>query len=307
MNIIRYTNDDTIEYNWNQNAKNYICDIFNMTRDSFEKNTILPKLQTVYDYDEGITLVALMFYMRNIRKSSGPHNHGKGKGEKLISYTILLWLLENHEKIFIVNYITFIQMGYYKDCLILASIAKQQTIPEYKIILLLTPMAIALSNDDENLYIAQLSGNYSNITMSRAAKWAPRQGKAYSHCIPYLKQLCGITGAKSNMKWRKYIQRLTIASKSPKTIETLLSSKQYENINFNFIPIKAFNLYKNKFKRTGELSTKYHNYLRDIMFYKNINDTSISEFELDKITPYDTVFNTVSKYIPLVNGLPTTY
>jgi hypothetical protein len=320
MSSITGINNDTIEYNCSQNVKTYICEIFNMTRDSTVKNNkyLLSKLQSVWDYDEGITLVALMFYTRNIRKYSGLHDeykHGKGKGEKILSYTILLWLLENYEKMFIVNYMTFIHLGYYKDCLLLASMAKQKKIHEYKVIWLLEPMAIALLNDAKNLNIAQQSRNYEKINMSLAAKWAPRQGKAYSHCIPYLKQMCGITGSKSDMKWRKYIRRLTISSKTPETIETLLSSDRYKNINFHFIPIKAFNLYKNKFKKTPELSAKYYNFLQYIEFSKNYKSihkpiydvVDVSLVKLNKLEPDSMTFYIISKYIPLVNGIPTSY
>jgi hypothetical protein len=256
-------------------AKLYIYDIFNMPR-GINKKKVYDKLQTVWDYDKGITLVALMFYTRNIRKNI---NDTKGKGEKLISYYIVLWLLKNYKYMFVSNYMTFINMGYFKDCLILATMAKSNNMPDDDIMLLLAPMALALANDEEKLInMYKLCINYvennininiklNSLNLSLASKWAPRQGKAYSNCIPYLKILCGLTGIKSDMKWRKYIRQI-VQSKSLNTIETLLSTKQYSNIDFKTVPNKAFKLYENKFSSTPELTLKYNQYLNQGHVYK---------------------------------------
>jgi hypothetical protein len=262
------TNNGATAHEWKQISSTVICDIFNMGRGVCE-NEIVNKLPLVWAYDtSGIWYVALMFYMRNIRKMG---NSPKGKGERLLSYYMCLWLLKNHKNMFMANYFRFVQeIGYYKDCLNLAKMAKEQKYDASDILLLLMPMAVSLM-EDENLIIQKhlyksIGTKTNELKLSLAAKWAPREGKAFTQLIPYLKQLCNITGPKSDMKWRKYIQQITYGNTSV-TIEKLLSTKQYDKVNFKTVPSKAFNLYKNAFKRIPELTEKFDMFLSKVQSY----------------------------------------
>jgi hypothetical protein len=69
------------------------------------------------------------------------------------------------------------------------------------------------------------------------------------------------------MKWRKFIQQI-IHHKKIKTIETLLSTKQYDLIEFKTVPSKAFNLYKKSFERIPELTERYSEFLKQVFIGK---------------------------------------
>lgn len=265
------TDNGAVAYDWGVTEKASICDIFNMTRGANEED-IVKKLPMAWNYGNepnGTWFVALMFFMRNIRKNTydiGENliNVSKGKGEKLLSYYMALWLLKHFPDVFNANYIRFVQdMGYYKDCLILAKMAKERKYSDNEIRTILMPMAISLIDDENKIIKKHLSGSREKITLTLASKWAPREGKAFSYLIPYLKQLCNITGAKSDMRWRIYIRQISRGNES-KTIESLLSTKQYDLINFKAVPSKAFNLYKNAFMRIPELSDKFVAFLNNV-------------------------------------------
>jgi hypothetical protein len=287
-----------------------ICDIFNMPRGSSEID-IVSKLSLVWSYGSnekaGIWYVALMFYMRSIRKL---YDLPKGKGEKLISYYMILWLLSNHRHMFMNNYFSFIRdMGCYKDCLHLAKLAKEKQYSDYDIRLLLVPMAVSLIEDEKLIIHAYLNKIKTKQNLSLASKWAPREGKAFTMLIPYLKQLCNITGKNSNVKWRKYIQMFVFENNNELTIETLLSTKQYNKVNFETVPLKAFDLYKNTFSRTAELNIKYTNYLnriktdeRNIAFLYGFDPCNIDNFlSTNSLETNECPIQIIKKYLPLVD------
>ena len=267
------TNYDTNIYDCDEIEKVSICDIFNMTRDATEKD-VISKLPMVWNYGNktnGVWVVALMFYMRNIRSVDCVISEecnvkvSKGRGEKLLSYYIALWLLRKDPQLFCTNYNRFVHdLGYYKDCLLLAKMAKDRGYSTDEIRTLLMPISISLMCDENIIVKEHLKPTKKVIKLSLASKWAPREGKAFAEFIPYLKQLCNITGPKSDMRWRKYIQQIAKGTPDVKTIENLLSTKQYDLINFKTVPSKAFNLYKNAFIRIPELNQKFFNFIASV-------------------------------------------
>ena len=286
------TNNLAIIYDWQSSPISALCDIFNMDRYASEID-IISKLPLVWSYrcDENIgeLYIALMFYMRSIRKID---NVPKGKGEKLLSYYMLLWLLSNFKLMFMSNYFSFIRdIGCYKDCLHLAKLAKEKKYSDDDIRLLLMPMAVALMEDENYIIQAHLSNTITIPKLSLASKWAPREGKAFTSLIPYLKQLCNITGGKTDMKWRKYIQQITFGNTNNHTIEKLLSTKQYDKVNFNAVPSKAFNLYKNAFARIPELSNKFANFLSKVKTNSSTNN------HVSTIQPHDILNTYISTHV----------
>jgi hypothetical protein len=301
------TNNGVVAHEWKQTPTTAICDIFNMSRGVCE-NDIVNKLPLVWAYDtSGIWYVALMFYIRNIRKID---KSPKGKGERLLSYYMCLWLLKNHKNMFMANYFRFVQeIGCYKDCLNLAKMAKEQKYDDSDIRLLLMPMAVSLM-EDENLIIQKhlyksIGTKTNELKLSLAAKWAPREGKAFTQLIPYLKQLCNITGLKSDMKWRKYIQQITYCNKST-TIEKLLSMKQYDMVNFKAVPSKAFNLYKKAFNRIPELTEKFAMFLSKVqsddatVHVNDIHQHKILNNYISGLNPHELPLQIIKSFTQLV-------
>ena len=176
-----------------------------------------------------------------------------------------LWLLKKDQSLFEYNYGQFVSnIGYYKDCLNLAQMALDRNYSDEYIRILLTPMAVSLLCD-ENLITQSILNKSKTPQLSLASKWAPREGKSFSNLIPYLKDLCNITGPQSNMKWRKFIQHIVKYSNKVEgmSIETLLSTKRYDLIDFDTIPSKALNLYKNTFLKIPGLRERYFEYIHD--------------------------------------------
>jgi len=271
---------------WDNICEKKLLKIFNISRDCSEED-IIRKTIIIWNYTannkpNGYWFVALIFYFRNINAftANGLNNTKikipKGRGDKLLSYYMILWLLNKDKKLFLLNYDRYIKLGYYRDCLSLAKIAKNRNYTDEQISLLLEPLANSLIDDEHKIIQNHLNTNKNKLQLSLASKWAPREGKAYSELIPYLKKLCGINGKKSNEMWRKYIQKIKYHH-TDKTIETLLSSHEYNLIDFNKVPNKAFNLYKNAFIKNPLLKDKYNAFKKTV---KSKTDVSIQSYEI---------------------------
>lgn len=267
MNTISSTQNGANAFNWDKNYENSVVELFYMSRETDVK--IINKLCSVVWENNKKILVAIMFYTRAFRTIKNIDVNGKG--EKLLSFHIALWLLKHDINTFLQNYNYYItEIGCYRDCLVLAKMAIH-SFTEEDIYTLLTPMSTALIVDTHRV----MTVPNSRITL--AAKWAPRQNKSFSVCIKYLKKLCGITGPKSDARWRKYIQTLMKYYDSP-IIETSLSSQQYDNIDFGKVPSCAFNLYKNMFASHPALKSRFYTYItHSIMREKKINRTNPRE------------------------------
>ena len=259
MDTISSTQNEAIVSDWDKNYDISVVELFYMTCDTDVK-TINKLCSVVWEENKKI-LVAIMFYTRAFRDIKNIDVNGRG--EKLLSYHIALWLLKHDISTFLQNYNYYIaEIGCYRDCLVLAKMAIH-SFTEADIYTLLTPMSTALIVDTHNV----ITNPNPRITL--AAKWAPRQKKSFNVCIKYLKKLCGITGPTSDAQWRKYIQTLMKYYESP-TPETSLSSQQYDNIEFGKIPSCAFNLYKNMFATHPALKSRFLMFLT----YANMRDVS---------------------------------
>jgi hypothetical protein len=97
------------------------------------------------------------------------------------------------------------------------------------------------------------------------------------------------------MKWRKFIQCIVKYRNIEEdiSIETLLSKKKYDLINFDTIPIKAMNLYKNTFMKIPELRKRYIQFINIKELQKKEITNTIPVSNEDKL-------NLVRYFIPLV-------
>jgi hypothetical protein len=300
INEFNHIIGNDVIYKHNNPVDVIIYDFFNRTcRIIYNKNesNAFPILWN-YGEPRGQLFISLMFYIRNFRKKAYIINNSichinNGRCEKMLSYNMSLWLLKNKPLMFTNNHMRFIHdMGCYKDCLVLSKMASARNYSNNQIHMILLPMATSLINDSKiidqitNQHISQNANDtVSNLLslLSLASKWAPREGKLFNEFIPQLKQLCGITGPKSNMLWRKYIQK--IVKHIPTTIESNLSKKKYNNINFKTIPQLAKKKYRNTFMNTPELRTPYMKYLN--------NPTDIL-YEYDTTNAHDLL----NRYLP---------
>jgi len=152
--------------------------------------------------------------LMNDTKSDKP---GKESTIKIFSFELLLWLLKNYENIFTQVYDVFLGDNY-RDCLILAKIAKCLDMDKGKINLLLMPMASALLNDEDKIISGRYLGGNGECLLSSASKWAPRHGKSFAEFIHPLRKLCGIKGRNIDIKWRKFIRGISETRKADNSI-----------------------------------------------------------------------------------------
>jgi hypothetical protein len=269
------TKNEAIAFPWNDsNGKEAIISVFTACRLTNCKSGNIVKhdhkdyihfhnmLPVIWNYNP-IQYIALMFYLRNIRKATIANTQlQKGKGERMLSYYMALWLLKHHEEAFILNSQILVEnLGYFKDCLNMARIAKDRNMTDHQINIILHPMALALMIDESKIVQGHLSGNKIPLELSLAHKWAPRYGKAFSDFIPYLLKLCNITGPKPQERWRKYIRM--IAQKKI-TVENLLSAREFDKIDFSTVPSLAFNLYKNSFANHNETKDRFAKFIKRV-------------------------------------------
>jgi hypothetical protein len=278
---INLTDNDAVAHKWSDlDGRSAVVSVFNISRLPKERETFINNpisvwscstevcqfinlLPTIWNYNNK-TFISLMFYLRNIRKATLHCTKlQKGKGERMLSYYMAIWLLEHHEDVFILNCRILIEdLGYFKDCLNMARIAKDRNMTDHQINLILYPMASALMLDESKIIKSHLSGNPDvSLELSLAHKWAPRQGKAFSEFIPYLRKLCNITGQKPQEQWRKYIR--AIAQKKI-TTENLMSAREFDKINFSAVPSKAFNLYKKAFAKRGDTKERFAEFIKQV-------------------------------------------
>jgi hypothetical protein len=302
--------NEAIAFSWSDlDGKKAMINVFNTCRfntcrfNNLESTNFQNMLPIIWDYNP-IQYVALMFYLRNIRKANVNNTQlQKGKGERLLSYYMALWLLQHHEDTFILNIQVLVEdLGYFKDCLNMARMAKNRNMTDYHINLILYPMAISLMNDEAKI-IHAFNKKDAPLELSLAHKWAPRQGKAFAEFIPCLRKLCNINGSKPQERWRKYIR--AIAQKNI-TIENLMSAREFDKINFATVPGLAFNLYKKAFAKRVETKDRFAKFINHTKIQRSLDVfvPSMINYSLGVNIPAFTdlmVLNIIEEYTPLVN------
>jgi len=244
-------------------------DIFNLTH-LYENSDY----ENIYLFSK-TTYIALMFYLRNIRNIGDMGDITRGRGERYLSYTMALWLLRRDPDLFDKNIYLFVsELGFFKDCLSMAKIAKSDNYTNQEIDKILMPMAMSLIEDDYNI-VKSFIDKKTMPYISLASKWAPREGKSFDEFIPNIQRLCKIKTKNSKESWRKFIRNIINKSPNPTTIETLLSEKKYDEVDFSDIPSKAFKLYKNHFKKNIYLRDRFGEYVNNKNIQK-INKSNIS-------------------------------
>lgn len=270
MNYNNLMNSDILNINSNnyqiykENCENSILKIFNISMylETDNLNYLYIDYDNIYIYDRKV-YVALMFYLRNIRIKDGIP---KGRGMRYISYTMALWLLKYDPNLFDKNIYLFVSsIGCYKDCLLMARMAKNNNYTKQEINKILKPMAVSLIEDDYSI-VKSFIDKSPVVNISLASKWAPREGKSYSDFIPHLHRLCKLNKKQPKESWRKLLRNIINKSPNPITIETLLSEKKYNDIDFSKIPVRAFKLYKNHFNTNILLRDKFKKFSIDNIF-----------------------------------------
>jgi hypothetical protein len=243
-------------WDWSNPINGSAMDIFqSFISNNYNNYTDLSiKCSIMYEYNPKI-LLSLIFYIRSFGVSGLINNiisiktlyinfvfNREKQENKELSYHMMIWLLDNHESLFIKNIKMFVSgIGRFRDCLNMAGIINERspssdTISEKKrkIDIILKPMASALLIDKKTVHTFNLrlllkskltdmdTSKLQYPEISGASLYAPRQNKKFEWLIPNLFRLCklGVDTLYIKNEWRDFLRQFATYSKRDLPIET---------------------------------------------------------------------------------------
>ena len=187
--------------------------------------------------EDKMTACQVLMNMRDVRK---------GKGEKLIPIVLIAHLRFNiSREAYVALLRCMVEYGYWKDLLRI-----------YEFTCRCDRMLVSSYTPEIDLIVEQLMRDVSTLDantdpskhapISLCAKWAPSE---YSHFNrePILAADRIMKGL--NLKPRAYRKMLTKLRNHLSVLETLMSTKQYDRIDFSKVPSVAMNRMRSAFKR----------------------------------------------------------
>lgn len=244
-------------------------------------------------------MVKILMNLRDIRK---------GKGEKLIPIvTLVHWKECLPENIYVaILKKVVIDNGCWKDILRILEISTRFKLNSSSKYLTKSILFNIKNSIEINLFAEQLKKDLKIFTQSESsdksvaislcAKWAPTEETHFDHHpINAAKHIAKVMGI--NMK--EYRQMLTKLRKHLNILERLMSTGQYDLIDFSKIPSVAMMKFKNAFKRDSnangkesdlrkQLHLSYDEYIKKLSEGKaKINITGIQPHELVRTYLHD--------------------
>ncbi len=216
--------------------------------------------------------IKLIFHSRDCRN---------GKGERKVSYRGMLWLRKNKPLTYILNLNTFLELGYFKDLLVLAGFVideNQEYLGTDNQILELELFAEFLKKDIERF---EKYGSKAQISL--ASKWAPSEGKHFDVKYGFVDELVGILFPECilNHGKKKYRIMLSTLRSHLNIVEQLIAKNMWDNIDYSKVPSKAHKILRNAFLKHAP--KEYETYLNNLKLGKiKINITGTAPHELIK-------------------------
>lgn len=219
--------------------------------------------------EDRVKTLAILMHLRDCRG---------GKGEKTIFYYALLWLRENHPRVYLANLPTFVNQGYYKDLCYLVKMlhAKGSSKLGSTTWIELEYLAELFQKD-----LALLETSQKSITL--VGKWLPSESshfdaKENGNQAGILARLLFPADLKKTAM-RKYRKALTQTRENLRIVEKLLSEKRYSEINFNSVPAKAHKILRKAFVKNAPEA--YAEFLSKVKKGEaKINSTGLQPHEL---------------------------
>ncbi|BCS82922.1 hypothetical protein QLL95_gp1201 [Cotonvirus japonicus] len=263
---------------------NFCLDFFvRITRNS-DLNDYISSFCKAWSENHEIAIKSLI-NMRDIRN---------GKGEKLIPIAILTFLKFNIEpEIYNIIIEKFIEYGCWKDLLKIIEIEThvRSTIPSLTSVFV-NPIEIKLfSKQLQQDYDTLLLNNNpaKNLAISLCAKWAPSEKQHYNK-LPL--HVANDIMDDMRLTPKKYRQMITKLRKHLQVLELLMSTQQFDKIDFSRLPSVAIKKMKSAFSRDTNsngiksdarcnLNISYSKYLSDLTTGKTkVNVKGIQPHEL---------------------------
>lgn len=235
-------------------------DLFVMCVRHADIKTIISLFKECFLQDETLA-IALLLHLRDVRN---------GKGEKDLSYSIMLWLRKYYPKHYLLNLEEMINMGYYKDLAKIASLVYHKDLPPMfnkygrEEILEVVILSQLLSLD-----IDRLDDEPSKVTL--IAKWVPSEksyldkpenGKIAYRIANYLAFIRCYDHEEEGTILRRYRNFLSSLRKKINIVETKMSQNNWDEIEYSHVPSKAHLRYKDAFLRHSR--KRYEEYLNSV-------------------------------------------
>jgi len=215
------------------------------------------------------TTLKILMNMRDVRG---------GKGEKLIPQVLMVILKHTKPIVYLENVKKFIDLGYWKDLLVICEtdarfkIEEGVSIDEHYFDLELEFFAKQLQEDLIKLNEAEWQGEKAPIGISLCAKWAPTEKTHYDHHPMFFTSRIQKIMQFTPKEYRKALTRLR---NHIKVLETLMSTGQLDKIDFSHIPSVAHRKTRIAFMRDSnadgiiseertKLKLRYQDYLNEL-------------------------------------------
>jgi len=262
-------------------------DLFVMCVRNADISNIISLFKECFHLDE-TKAIAILLHLRDARN---------GKGEKDLSYAILVWIRKYYPRHYISNLEEMINMGYYKDLVKIASIVYIKKLPylyedeDESEILEIRILAELLSRDIDLL-------RKKNFKLTLVGKWVPsesiffdkKENGRLAHRLAYcLAKIRGYDDKEKHTILCRYRKSVSDIRKRLKIVEVKMSKHDWDSIEYDQVPSKAHLRYRNAFLKHSR--QRYEEYLEQV----SSGDKSIHTGTLQ---PHEIVSNVMKNSSP---------
>lgn len=256
---------------------NKFVDLFVMCVRNADLSTLIPLFKECFLSDETLS-IAILLHLRDARN---------GKGEKDLSYALLIWLRKYFPRYYISNLEEMINMGYYKDLVKIAGIVYVKSLPFLyeengkEEILEIQILAELLSRDIDVL-------REKNTRLTLVGKWVPsektffdsRENGRLAHRLAHsLAKIRGYDDEENHTILCRYRKSVSDIRKRLKIVEAKMSQKDWDSIEYDQVPGKAHLRYRDAFLRHSQ--QRYEEYLDQVRSgEKSIHTNTLQPHEI---------------------------
>jgi len=220
-----------------------------VVRDS-PAETVITKFSNAWLENKHLALQILM----NLRDRDG-------KQEKRVSFDAFNWLKKSAPRTYLKNLKAFIDLGCWKDALVLHSMGEHPLVKDPELELMSAQLA------DDEVSVAK--------SISLAGKWAPTEGCHFDKLTKAAHKIATFLGK----RMPQYRKMLTALRTKLDVLERHQSLNTWNKINFSHVPATAMKKQKKAFEK--HLSSEFHAYLTAVMSGKaKMNTKGVQPHEL---------------------------
>jgi len=212
--------------------------------------TVITKFSNAWLENKHLALQILM----NLRDRDG-------KQEKRVSFDAFNWLKKSAPRTYLKNLKSFIDVGCWKDALVLHSMGEHPLVRDPELELMSAQLA------DDEVSVAK--------SISLAGKWAPTEGCHYDKLTKAAHKIATFLGK----RMPQYRKMLTALRTKLDVLERHQSLNTWSKINFSHVPATAMKKQKKAFQK--HLSAEFEAYLSAVMSGKaKMNTKGVQPHEL---------------------------